>query len=111
MHLALAGTCCYNYYYYYYYYCYAIQAGEDVYTNFGSLTPAGGPAPSIGQHVDLPVSDGSFDNLTVAQPQPGVEVPGPAPAFPSIALANELNGTAVPPSAAAAPAGDTQTAG
>ena len=74
-----------------------------MYTNFAKLTPAGGPAPSVGRHVDLPVSDGSFENLTVDQPQPGVEVPGPAPAFPSIALASELNGTAVPPSAAPAP--------
>ena len=74
------------------------------YQHFQQLTPSNGAKPSIGFYTNLPVSDGSFTNLAKAQPWDGVAVPGPAPAFPSIALASEVNRTSVPSTAAAAPA-------
>ena len=80
-----------------------MQSGNYVYQNFGRLTPSNGPAPSIGTSVSLPVSDGSFENLSAGQPRDGVSAPGPAPAFPTIALASEANGTVLPSSAAQAP--------
>ena len=82
----------------------ATQVGNYVYANFKALTPSNGPAPSVNPKVDLPVSDGSFYGpLSEKQPQPGVEVPLPAPTLPTIALASQANDTSVPSSAAPAP--------
>ena len=81
-----------------------LQSANYVYHHFQQLAPSNGAAPSVGLYTNLPVSDGSFTNLAKAQPREGVAVPGPAPAFPSIALASEVNGTSVPSTAAAAPA-------
>ena len=80
-----------------------MQCGNYLYQNFSRLTPSNGPAPSVGTSVSLPVSDGSFENLSAGQPRDGVYAPGPAPAFPTIALASEANGTVLPSSAAQAP--------
>ena len=80
-----------------------LQSGNYVYQNFGRLTSGNGPTPSVGTPVSLPVSDSSFENLSVGQPRDGVYAPSPAPAFPTITLASEANGTTLPSSAAQAP--------
>lgn len=80
-----------------------MQVGDYVYANFKALTPSNGPVPTVKPPISIPVSDGSFFGpFSEEQPQPGVEVPLPAPVFPTIALASQANGTSVPTSAAPA---------
>ena len=80
-----------------------MQSGDYVYEHFGALTPTGGPAPQVKPAISIAVDDGSFRNLNPNQPQDGVLAPGPAPGFPTTALASEANGTSLPSSAAPAP--------